>query len=149
MLTKENSGASSYASVVEVEKLRSTLDSFILKKEEQNKVLESSLDKILTSLNNLASSSGTEDKGSAFKATIVSPTPLVQANKSMHMRNDVSRTHQQVYTPPPDVRAQIHHMDDTPWFTKAPSGDFDEEWIADCPWRAKDRGLFHSGQCYI
>lgn len=138
MLTKENSGASSFASVEELEKLRSTLDSFIVKQEEQNKVLESSLDKILTSLNNLATSSGTEDKASAFETTVISPAPLLTTgNRSVHVRHDVSRAHQQVDTPPPGVTAQIQHLEGTPWFTKAPSPDEDEEGLADCPWTAK------------
>lgn len=117
----------------EVEKLKSTLDSFILKHEEQNKVLESSLDKVLSSLNTLAGSSGTEDKGSAFKGNAISPPPITLANTSVHMRNDLSRFHQQVYTPPPAVTAQVHNLQSTPWFTKEPSGEDEDEGNADCP----------------
>lgn len=60
----------------------------------------------------------------------------------MHLRSEISKPHQQVYTPPPAVRAQVHNLEGTPWFTRAASGEMEDEDIADCPWIAKELDEF-------
>lgn len=98
MVTKESNATSSYASAEEMEKIRSALDAFIAKQEDQNRVLESSLDKILSSLNSLTTSAASEDKGSASKGP-----------------------HQYTDTPPPEISVQVHHRDLSPWSVKVPA----------------------------
>ncbi|XP_072147223.1 uncharacterized protein [Setaria viridis] len=116
MVTKESIATSSYASAEEMEKIRSALDAFIAKQEDQNRVLESSLDKILSSLNNLTTSAASEDKGSASKGP-----------------------HQYTDTPPPEIPVQVHQRDLSPWSVKVPAAI--EE---DCPWTAQELEKFYA-----
>ncbi|XP_022685245.1 uncharacterized protein LOC111258328 [Setaria italica] len=146
MVLKDNMGTSTYASAEEVEKLRALVDNFIHKQEDQNKTLESSLDKILSSLSMLTTEgdpSCTEDKGSNYKGKNASPSPQMVASKSVHMGNNFMTSQQHFYTPPPEGTTHMRQFDNIVWPTMGQKGVADPV-DADCPWTEKQLQEFYN-----
>lgn len=145
-MLKDNMGTSTYASAEEVEKLRALVDNFIHKQEDQNKTLESSLDKILSSLSMLTTEgdpSCTEDKGSNYKGKNASPSPQMVASKSVHMGNNFMTSQQHFYTPPPEGTTHMRQFDNIVWPTMGQKGVADPV-DADCPWTEKQLQEFYN-----
>lgn len=114
-------GDQPFATAVEVDGLRRTLDQFMKKQDQHNTLLAQSIEKLTATVNQLVAERGSltpEDKGSAVKGNEVhtpdpqflpKPSqPILNINKSVTGNRGMGEQPKQYYTPPPKLRAQMH-----------------------------------------
>jgi len=145
-----------YATAVEVNGIRRTLDAFMLKQEERNTSMESTLDKILGKIDKLSTRAGVpfaEDMGSNVKGKPTAQTdprhsvpihakPVHHTNKSIHFGPTPQTNSRHFYTPPDSTRAQFITGTESEWTTRAiDSGQIDYDLI-DCPWDDQELEVF-------
>jgi len=141
MTTPKDGDLEEYATAVEVNGIRRTLDSFMKTQEQCNTSMEQTLDKIVGKLDKLFYTDTppeVEDKSSTVKSK-----PAVHTNRSLHFGPPQHPNYTHFYTPPHLTRAQYIHASDQGMSTTTLEMfqvDYD---LHDCPWTELELEAFY------
>ena len=141
-----------YATAVEVDGIRRTLDLFMKEQKQQNDSITESLDEIRQLLTKPPVSVFPEDKGSTIKGKGVPkthpPPPIGHTHRSIHMGSNSVMAH--IYDPHASTRVRHMHSDPFEWSRRAQGHEyvqkdhiFDEPGLEDCPWDEQELLAFY------